>query len=267
MSLRVRVQVRVRLRVRVKVRVRLRVRLGEVGQEGRAGGEAPCRARARRSARAAAAPGCMWPRQGGGAGVRWGWWAVGLAGVLGDATPRGSWAALQGPAAQPVPKWPQLSSRAQRAAVCFLLIGVEMEAGSESALPSSRPPISRPAPTQNVPPHGRVDYLLDGHDQPHLDSHTRGRRSQARGRPHGCCMAVLHVATGLASGLGWAGEPNSRTRSRSRLLTPLSWPCAARHTMASGAPRFTRSSGTKCMPLALAPLPCCAAKLQPLEGG
>ena len=73
------------------------------------------------------------------AGARWGWCAVGLAGVLGDATPRGSWAALQGPAAQPVPKWPQLSSRAQRAAVCFLLIGVEMEAGSESALPSSRP--------------------------------------------------------------------------------------------------------------------------------
>ena len=204
---------------------------------------------------------------GGGAGARWGWCAVGLAGVLGDATPRGSWAALQGPAAQSAPKRPQLSSRAQRAAVCFLLIGVEMEAGSESALPSSRPPISRPAPTQNVPPHGRVDYLLDGHDQPHLDSHTHGRRSQARGRPHGCCMAVLHVATGLASGLGWAGEPNSRTRSRSRLLTPLSWPCAARHTMASGAPRFTRSSGTKCMPLALAPLPCCAAKLQPLEGG
>jgi len=158
-SLRVRVQVRARPRVRVKVRVRLRVRLGEVGQEGRAGGEAPCRARARRSARAAAAPGCMWPRQGGerlvrgGAGARWGWCAVGL--VRGGAcgrpgrryTPRGSWAALQGPAAQPVPKWPQLSSRAQRAAVCFLLIGVEMEAGSESALPSSRPPISRPAPT------------------------------------------------------------------------------------------------------------------------
>jgi len=67
-------------------------------------------------------------------------------------------------------------------------------------------------------------------------------------------MAVLHVATGLASGLGWAGEPNSRTRSRSRLLTPLSWPCAARHTMASGAPRFTRSSGTKCMPLAANPV-------------
>jgi len=161
--LRVRVQVRVRLRVRVKVRVRLRVRLGEVGQEGGGGGEAPCRARARRSARAAAAPGCMWPRQGGGAGARWGWWAaglvrggagarwgwcaVGLVGVLGDATQRGYWAALQGPAAQPAPKRPQLSSRAQRAAVCFLLIGAEMKAGSESALPSSRPPISRPAPT------------------------------------------------------------------------------------------------------------------------
>ena len=120
-----------------------------------AGGEAPCRARARRSARAAAAPGCMWPRQGGGAvrggaGARWGWCAVGRVGVLGDATPRGSWAALQGPAAQPAPKRPQLSSQAQRAAVCFLLIGVEMKAGSESALPSSRPPISRPAPTQNT---------------------------------------------------------------------------------------------------------------------
>ena len=84
---------------------------------------------------------------GGGAGARWSWCAVGLVGVLGDATPRGSWAALQGPAAQPAPKRPQLSSQAQRAAVCFLLIGVEMEAGSESALPSSRPPISRPAPT------------------------------------------------------------------------------------------------------------------------
>ena len=89
----------------------------------------------------------------GGAGARWGWCAVGL--VRGGAcgrpgrryTPRGSWAALQGPAAQPAPKRPQLSSQAQRAAVCFLLIGVEMEAGSESALPSSRPPISRPAPT------------------------------------------------------------------------------------------------------------------------
>ena len=140
-------RIRVRLRVRVQVGVRLRVRLGEVGQEGGGGGEAPCRARARRSARAAAAPGCMWPRQGGGAGARWGWCAVGLVGVLGDATQRGYWAALQGPAAQPAPKRPQLSSQAQRAAVCFLLIGAEMKAGSESALPSSRPPISRPAPT------------------------------------------------------------------------------------------------------------------------
>ena len=200
---------------------------------------------------AALSPSCsgtwMHVAQGGGAGGRRGWWAAGLVGVLGDPSPRGSWAALQGPAAQPAPQAAaaQLPSPEGRS----VLPCVEMEACSESAPPSRRPPTSRPAPTQNVPPRGRIDYLLDGHDQPHLDSHAHGRRSQTRGRPP---QAAAWPGL-LASGLGWAGEPNSSTRSRSRLLTPLSWPCAARHTMASGAPRFTSSSGTKCMPLAWLP--------------
>ena len=142
-------RIRVSLRVRVQVRVRLRVRLGEVGQE-QVGQEVRHRAVRERGAQPelqrhldACGPGTAAGLVRGGACGR-----PGL--VLGDATPRGSWAALQGPAAQPAPKRPQLSSQAQRAAVCFLLIGVEMKAGSESALPSSRPPISRPAPTQNT---------------------------------------------------------------------------------------------------------------------
>eukprot|EP00964_Phaeocystis_antarctica_P039565 scaffold22641_cov42-Phaeocystis_antarctica.AAC.3 len=44
-----------------------------------------------------------------------------------------------------------------------------------------------------MPRHGRVEDLLDGHDQPHLDSHAQGRPGSARLRAHPLAVPLAHA--------------------------------------------------------------------------